>query len=58
MNTPVKILLWIIGILFIAIGIMCYQVGHNAFTNYLYFMTPMVALRLLRAIQLINLDKK
>jgi len=58
MNKFVKILLWISGILLILIGILCYKIGHNAFTNYLYFLVPMALIRLAHSILLILTPSK
>ena len=54
MNKAVRVLLWIVGILLVTIGYLCYQISMNAFNNYLIFMLPMAFLRLGHALLLIK----
>ena len=57
MNKAVRILLWIVGILLVTIGYLCYQISMNAFNNYLIFMLSMAFLRLGHALLLIKTQK-
>jgi len=56
MNNIVRILLWVVFILLITIGVLCYNISMSAFTNYCIFLLPMAGIRLAHNLLLISIS--